>query len=112
MSSCYQIMSVFVSHVRISSRQRYVGNSILFIDFIPIFYILVVFRVHVYIQKLLHAISDPNYSRSVDNDTVFRKGNEAKRADDIDMQVKVNDGKSYFWIDSSEIGFAVKQPAL
>jgi hypothetical protein len=48
----------------------------------------------------------------VDNDTVFRKGNEAKRADDIDMQVKVNDGKSYFWIDSSEIGFAVKQPAL
>jgi hypothetical protein len=35
-----------------------------------------------------------------------RKDNGAKRADDIDLQVQVNDGKSYFWMDSSEVGLA------
>jgi hypothetical protein len=35
-----------------------------------------------------------------------RKNNGAKRADDIDLQVQVNDRKSFFWIDSSEVGFA------
>jgi hypothetical protein len=35
-----------------------------------------------------------------------RKNNGAKTADDIDLKVQMNDRKSYFWMDSSEVGFA------